>query len=264
MASRDIEVNPLSLKRLFANKPERHRKEVPDSLQFRSMRNQFGALVLLPASDNASFGAMPLDEKVVRYGRQNVLVGVLNRDYHRNFVGLREFAKENQVEAFLRPFSPKASMAEITDARQNLYLRLCARIWSISHIGLKESDLPSFRDPFAVSAAATDAPVVDKVKPKTDLARMVAAGILSPGTRIVLSYRDRDYWAVICPDGRVRLEATGAVYTNVNDAGCLIRETRTCDGMKFWCVLDEDGTRISLRARRDAAREAGTLTARRR
>jgi len=93
---------------------------------------------------------------------------------------------------------------------------------------------------------------------------MVTVGILSPGTRIVLSYRDRDYWAVICPDGQVRLEATGAVFTNVNDAACLIRETRTCDGMKFWCILEEDGIRTSLKKLRDVAREAGTLTARRR
>ena len=59
---------PYQIEHLFANKPERHRKEVPDPLQFRSLRNQLGGLVLLPNSDNASLGAMPLDEKVKRYG----------------------------------------------------------------------------------------------------------------------------------------------------------------------------------------------------
>lgn len=105
--------------------------------------------------------------------------------------------------------------------------------------------------------ASTTAP--EKARSKTDLARMVSAGVLRPGTRIVLSYRQTDYWAEICADGRVRLEATGEVYTRVDEAGCIIRQTRTCDGMKLWCVIGDDGTRVSLRSLRDKARETGTL-----
>jgi hypothetical protein len=80
----------------------------------------------------------------------------------------------------------------------------------------------------------------------------------------VLSYRCRDYWAGICSDGRVKLEDTGTFYTKVDEAGCIVRETRTCDGMKLWCVPGDYGTRKPLRELRDAAREAGILGANRR
>jgi hypothetical protein len=257
------ETHPYQIEHLFANKPERHREEVTDALRFRSLRNQLGGLVLLPASDNASLGAMPLQEKIARYGRQNVLVGVLNRDYHQNFKDLREFAKENRVESFLRAFSGKASMAEIIGVRQELYLRLCARIWSISCMGISKSSIQGFRDPFTISASEVSTTTLEKNRPKTDVARMVSAGILRPGTRIVLNHHHADYWAEICADGRVRLEATGVVYTRVDEAGCIIRETRTCDGMRLWCALGDDSTRTSLRELRDAAREAGLLAGRR-
>jgi hypothetical protein len=264
------ETHPYQIEHLFANKPERHRKEVSDELRFRALRNQLGGLVLLPQGDNASLGAMRLDEKISRYGRQNVLVGVLNRDYHLNFKSLREFANENQVERFMRPFGEKAPMAEVVEVRQELYLRLCAKIWSIDRIGIRASSIPGFRDPFttpespAASQNKSAMPVRKKAMPRTDVARMVAGGIIQPGTRIVLSHRKIEYWAEICPDGRVKLVNTGAVYTKVDEAGCFVRETRTCDGMKLWCVIGDDGTRRSLREVRDAARAAGTLTINRR
>jgi hypothetical protein len=248
------ETRPYQIEHLFANKPERHRKEVPDPLQFRSLRNQFGGLVLLPASDNASLGAMPLDEKVRRYGKQNVLVGVLNRDYHLNFKDLREFIRENHVEPFMRTFSRQASMAEVVNARQELYLRLCARIWALERMGIDTASIPGFRDPFAIPARDADASALEKARPRTDVARMVAAGVIRPGTRIVLTYRNKDYWAEVCVDGRVKLEATGALYTKVDEAGCMVRGTRTCDGMKLWCIPGDNGTRDSLRSLRDKAR----------
>lgn len=99
----------------------------------------------------------------------------------------------------------------------------------------------------------------ERSRPRTDLARMVSVGILRPGTRIVLSHRGANYWAEICIDGRVRLEATGAIYTKVDEAGCVVRQTRTCDGMKLWCVVGDDGTRVSLGSLRDKARQTGTL-----
>ena len=112
------DTHPYQIEHLFANKPGRHSSEISDQLRFRSLRNQLGGLVLLPASDNESLGAMPLEEKILRYGRQNVLVGVLNHDYHKNFKDLREFSKVNQIEAFFRAFGEKSAMADIIAVRQ--------------------------------------------------------------------------------------------------------------------------------------------------
>lgn len=258
------DTHPYQIEHLFANKPGRHSSEISDQLRFRSLRNQLGGLVLLPASDNESLGAMPLEEKILRYGRQNVLVGVLNHDYHKNFKDLREFSKVNQIEAFFRAFGEKSAMADIIAVRQELYLRLCARIWGIDRLGVNVASIPGFLDPFARSVGTAKTGTVASVKLKTDVARMVGAGILPSGTRIVLNHRGRDYWAGICSDGRVKLEDTGTVYTKVDEAGCIVRETRTCDGLKLWCVPGEDGTRTPLRELRDAAREAGILGASRR
>jgi len=251
------EVNPYQIEHLFANKPERHRKEVPDPIQFRSLRNQFGGLVLLPSSENASLGAMQLDEKVRRYGKENVLVGVLNSDFHLNFKNLREFIKSNEVEHFMHPFGRQAPMAEVITARQELYLRLCAKIWSLESMGIES--IPGYKNPFTVVASEKSTPTLVKSRPKTDVARMVAAGVLKPSQRIVMAHKGQDYWAEVGADGRIRLEATGMLYNKVDDAGCMVRETKTCNGMLLWYVLREDGTRDTLRSLRDKAREENIL-----
>jgi hypothetical protein len=136
-------------------------------------------------------------------------------------------------------------------------------------MGITAASIPGFCDPFIApehlaSESKSVMPAGKKATPKTDVARMVAGGIIQPGTRIVLSHRKTEYWAEICSDGRVKLVDTGTVYTKVDEAGCFVRETRTCDGMKLWCIIGDDGSRRSLREVRDAARAAGTLTINRR
>jgi hypothetical protein len=208
---------------------------------------------------------MPLDEKVVRYGRQNVLVGVLNKDYHLSFKRLRDFAKANGVESYLRPFNSKASMADIINVREKLYLGLSARIWSVTNIGIDISSIPNFHDPFEpAESGSRQTTTTLKRSPRTDVARMVAANVLTPGTRIVLSHRDIDYWAEVCSDGTVKLEATGLIYSKVDDAGCVIRERQSCKGMNLWHVIDNAGNRISLADLRTKARKSGALPAARR
>jgi Protein of unknown function DUF262/Restriction Enzyme Adenine Methylase Associated/Protein of unknown function (DUF1524) len=249
---------PYQVEHLFANKPERHRKEVPDHLQFRTLRNQFGGLALLPASDNAAYGAMPLDQKVIRYGRQNILLGILNKDYHATFGKLRKFARETQTERYVRPFPSNASMAEVTSVRQELYLRLCAQVWSVERLGIDASDIPGYRDPF--SAQPDEAPEEAQLaaKPKSDLARLVLAGIVPAGTRLVMDYKGTDFWAEVRPDARVQLDGTGVAYASVNDAGAIVRGTKTCNGMKYWHVLRDEG-RVPLVDVRDQARAAGLI-----
>jgi hypothetical protein len=250
---------PYQVEHLFANMPERHRKEVPDLLQFRTLRNQLGGLALLPASDNAAYGAMPLQDKIIRYGRQNVLLGILNKDYHSTFGKLRKFAKENQVERYIRPFPSNASMSEITKVRQELYLRLCAQIWSVEHLGIDASALVNFRDPFSPQIEEPPGDTQTSTKPKSDLARMVNAGVVPAGTRIVMNYRGTDYWAEVRPDARVRLEETDVIYTNINDAGAIVRGTKTCNGMKYWHIMDNSEDRTPLIELRDQARASGII-----
>ncbi|GAA2987565.1 DUF1524 domain-containing protein [Streptosporangium longisporum] len=254
---------PYQIEHLFANKPERHRDEIPDALRFRSLRNQLGGLVLLPDKDNASLGAMPYDEKIELYGRQNVLVGVLDQRYHRRFPGLREFVKAHKVDGLMRPFATKTPMATIVQTRQELYLRLCSRIWSFDRLGFSATDQVKLSDPFLRPDADEGVPTARKTRLRTDVARMVAAGVIRPGTRIVFTHLGSSHWAQINDEGRITLEGTGGIYSKIDEAGAFVRETRTCDGMGMWCVTREDGEVISLRALRDQAVAAGVLTGRR-
>ncbi|MEU8205560.1 DUF262 domain-containing protein [Streptosporangium sp. NPDC049046] len=257
------DTRPYQIEHLFANKPERHRDEIPDALRFRSLRNQLGGLVLLPDKDNASLGAMPYDEKIELYGRHNVLVGVLDQRYHRRFPGLREFVKAHKVESCMRSFGTKTPMATIVQTRQELYLRLCSKIWSFDHMGLSADDQAKLSDPFLKPEADEVAPPPRKIRLRTDVARMVAAGVIQPGTRIVLTYLGFNHWAQINDEGRITLEGTGGIYSKIDEAGAFVRETRTCDGMGMWCVTREDGEMLSLRALRDQAVAAGVLAGRR-
>ncbi|WP_171060358.1 hypothetical protein, partial [Streptomyces montanus] len=95
---------------------------------------------------------------------------------------------------------------------------------------------------------------------RTDVARMVAAQILTAGTRIVLTYRSTDHWATIDEDGGIILTATGGTpYGRVDEAGAVARGTKTCQGMNEWHIEDATGVRISLRTLRDRAVASGAL-----
>jgi hypothetical protein len=235
------------IEHLYANKPDRHRGEEPDLLRFRSLRNRFGVLVLLPASDNASFGAMPLPEKVASYGRQNVLVGVLARDYRERFPDLHAFAKKEGLLSLLHPMKDGATMAQVIHLRQELYLLLCARVWSLERMGIAVSSIPGYRDPFMRVEQDESATQSNLPKLQTDVAKLVRAGAIAPGTRIVLTHQGVDHWAEIRADGRIRLEATGDVYSKVDEAAGFIRNAKAGNGMRQWRIRYADGRSLSLR-----------------
>lgn len=255
---------PYQIEHLFANKPDRHSAEVSDPVRFRSLRNQFGGLVLLPDRDNASLGAMPFDDKVKRYGRQDALVGVLDRDYHSNFPRLHEFAKSHDLAQLLRPFKPGASMEEVIKVRQELYLRLCSHIWSLEKLGIQQKDIPDYKDPFNTSSAIqAPRPQRPRRRLNTHLAGMVAAGIIRPGTPIVLTHKGVDYEAEIDSAGYVTLKSTGVTYTKVDDAANIIRNTKSSNGMRLWKVTDLEGNTVSLRELRERSIASGALSSRR-
>lgn len=87
------------IEHLFANHPERLAQELPDAAEFRALRERLGALVLLPASENASYRDKPLPDKLPFYARQNHLTAVLSSPAHStNNPILRRFVKEEGLE----------------------------------------------------------------------------------------------------------------------------------------------------------------------
>lgn len=130
MASRYAEYMATGSKRyevehIWANAPERHTDEFSHPSDFASMRNRIGGLLLLPKSFNASYGALPYNEKLPHYNAQNLLARSLHSTCYQNNPGFIKF-----IETTGLPFRPLESFrsAEIEE-RCVLYLKIAEHIW---------------------------------------------------------------------------------------------------------------------------------------
>lgn len=249
------------IEHIWANKFERHRHEVEDEVKFRSLRNRLGVLVLLPARDNSSLGAMTYPEKVKIYMRQNALAAILSPDYRASHRHLADFVRDHSLESLFHGFGPHPSIESMVSSRQQLYLRLCTLIWDPERLGIG-----ALRPTAPAHQVETSTelplplPAVNGAMLRTDLARMVRARVVSPGAKLIGTHRSRNYSATVQPDGAVVVDVSGDRFGNINDAGCAVKSTKTCEGMKFWRLDMPDG-QITLSALRDAARRDGRLTA---
>lgn len=111
---------------IWANKPDRHKDEFPQADDFQEYRNRIGDLLLLPKSFNASYGALPYEDKLKHYNAQNLLARSLNPlcyDHNPGFVSF--------VETSGLPFKacPTFKKGEL-DQRQALYTQLAGQIWN--------------------------------------------------------------------------------------------------------------------------------------
>ncbi|MGP3965848.1 GmrSD restriction endonuclease domain-containing protein [Nonomuraea sp. 3N208] len=235
--------------------------DVSDPVVFRALRNQFGALGLLPGRDNSSLNDLPLGQKLGYYAKYNILLGVLSPGYRDRSPGLRDFKNSHGLEKLLRSFGDKDSMKKIIETRHELYLRLCEIIWNPVKLGIVKPDATISSE--AASNKETLAPPAKKnsrarhrTRRGTDVALMVQAGILSEGTELFLRYKGREHSAVLDADGGIVIVATGMTYGKPDEAATAVRGTR-CDAYREWQVKQSDGTHASLREIRAAAKTAG-------
>ena len=125
--------HPFEVEHIWANKFERHADEFPSPYDFEEHRNMFGDLLLLPKDFNASYGAMPYEQKVQHYSGQNILAKSLHpRAYQHNpsFGRLRE-----TYNLAFEPY-PTTFTKDDVDARQALYRDLVEVVWNPERIGL--------------------------------------------------------------------------------------------------------------------------------
>jgi hypothetical protein len=110
---------------IWANKPERHIDEFSHPVDFQEYRNRFGGLLILPKSFNASYGALPYEEKLPHYNTQNLLARSLHPQCYDHNPGFLKFVKESGL-----PFQPHKEFKKADlDARQELLRRLAQHIW---------------------------------------------------------------------------------------------------------------------------------------
>lgn len=116
---------------VWADKPERHTDEFANEHDFAEHRNRVGGLLLLPKSFNASYGALPYDEKLSHYFGQNLLAKSLHTDCYSHNPGFVSFVQRSGLEFHAHPTFKKADQEE----RQLLYRRIAEAVWNPARLG---------------------------------------------------------------------------------------------------------------------------------
>lgn len=112
---------------IWANKFEEHKDEFSNPAEFADVRNQFGDLLLLPKSFNASFGALPFKEKVGKYfGQNNLAKSLSEQAYKHNPNFLKQISGSNLD---FKPYSDAAFTRKAIEERQSLYFDLAEILW---------------------------------------------------------------------------------------------------------------------------------------
>ncbi|WP_165950161.1 DUF262 domain-containing protein [Actinomadura sp. GC306] len=236
------------IEHLWAKHHGRVAAEIPDPVAFRARRNQLGALGLLPKRTNSSLNDLPLAEKLPHYSSHNALLGVLAPGYGERKPELQTFIKRHHLQKLMHRFAVNAKMMTIVETRQRLMLTLCALIW----------------DPKALDRPPSETSgTPPRRRRTTHVAKMVDAGVIAPGTSIVMTHQGADHWAEIDAEGGIILRAVGGTpFDKVDDAGAVVKGTSNCSGMAAWHIVDPMGQRVSLRSLRERAIADGRLPSR--
>ena len=125
--------NPYEVEHILPNKYELHLDMFDSQEEFDRYRNRFGALVLLPKSFNASYGASPYEKKVEHYYGQNLLAQSLYPRTYENNPSFKGF-----IESTGLPFKPypDSFTKDDIEERQDLYRQICEKIWDPATLGL--------------------------------------------------------------------------------------------------------------------------------
>jgi hypothetical protein len=242
--------HPWQIEHIFANHQERH-PEIEDPLVFRALRDRLGVLVLLRDRDNNSLNDLTYEVKVKRYPRQNDLVAILNPEHRNSNPDLRDFIKTNHLESLLRSFGPKETLQQVTEVRQDLYFKLCQLIWDPERLQLRDSRQPRLPEKLDAPRAEPQPKVTKTGKGRKKLlqgnvAKMIRAGVIARGEKLVGRNGEADYWAYVDDDGAIVLSATEVRYTKIDDSAREVCQKPT-RGMDFWHQVRPDGSRTSLR-----------------
>lgn len=113
---------------IWADKPERHKDEFAHPNDFQEYRNYLGGLLLLPKKFNASYGALPYNEKLEHYNTQNLLDRSLHPLSYEHNPGFINFIERSSL-----PFKPHTQFKKAdVDERHELYRQIALKVWDPS------------------------------------------------------------------------------------------------------------------------------------
>jgi len=125
---------------IWADKPDRHKDEFSHPNDFQEYRNYLGGLLLLPKKFNASYGALPYNQKLEHYNTQNLLVRSLHPLSYDHNPGFTNFINESGL-----PFKPHTQFKKAdVNERHELYRQIALKVWDPN---LLKKELTSIENP---------------------------------------------------------------------------------------------------------------------
>ena len=115
---------------IWSNHFDRHTDEFTSPAEFAESRNRLGDLLLLPKTFNASYGALPYEDKLEHYFGQNLLAKSLHHNCYERHPGFRRFCERTEIEFKAHNNFLKADLEE----RQMLYRKLADEVWNPNRI----------------------------------------------------------------------------------------------------------------------------------
>ena len=133
--------DPFEIEHILADRYDRHTKEFDNPHDFADHRNQFGGLLLLPKSFNASYGNKEYQEKQTHYFAHNLLAASLHPDRYKYNPSFKRFLEETALSF---KYHNKFNRQDLQE-RQSLYGQICRKIWDPERLGLG-GGIPSNRE----------------------------------------------------------------------------------------------------------------------
>jgi len=118
--------NPYDIEHILANDFQQNKDNFDNIDDFKTTRNRFGALLLLPLDKNRSFQDMSFTDKKDKYYSENILAATINERYYQNNPRFINFRDTFGLDFVPLDVFDKNSI----DNRTKLYLQLAKLIWN--------------------------------------------------------------------------------------------------------------------------------------
>lgn len=211
--------DPFEVEHIWADKYNRHKGEFSNPHDFADQRNQFGGLLLLPKSFNASFGDMAYEDKLGPYFGHNVLAKSLNSQAYKNNRRFLDFKKKERLPFRCHHEFKKSDIEE----RQRLYKRICEQVWSPERLGLGGG-----------ISSAKESKESRKAFYNVSLTNLLTSGLLRSGERLQGVHSGKEFRAEVTSDGEIRV-ADNSVFNSLSGAAKKLTG-QSNNGWTFWQV----------------------------
>lgn len=124
--------NPYDVEHIFSEHYEWFQDQFTSEKEFQNSRNMFGDLLILPQDKNRSFNDAKYQDKLPMYYGENLLAKSLNNKCYQNNPQFKRFIENEGLSFEAIDNFTKESIR----SRQDLYKKICNKIWNIDLLRL--------------------------------------------------------------------------------------------------------------------------------